>query len=356
MHLAGASEPSNQRRTASVKKTFRLIVPLIPILSLIYGCQKTPHKVLLVSEVTHFAVQGNGKALNLPIFAGTLDVARIAREISLAQYYYDKLSSVYAFKSFSVIGSGSSETLIEEEPSFREPQSVYCHEDSLSRVQLSLTGFGNGIARYLFRVSDKSSGQVQDHAVEVPAGQSASIGSLYDPAKNNGYILAVSALALEISPDLTPQQLLDFLQLKNTPRGSKQPAGFKVSDQRWADEIFGSGTLHVPVQPADSVGTGESLVPYDTPPEPVGGMTALMKLVEYPASAVRDSLEGRVLVELEISKQGKVVSSRLKKGVREDLDSAAVQAMRRAEFKPATYHNRPVAVTVVVPVLFKLDK
>jgi TonB family protein len=339
-----------------VKKTFRLIIPLIPILSLVCGCQKTPHKVLLVSEVTHFAVQGNGKALNLPIFAGTLDVARIAREISLAQYYYDKLSSVYAFKSFTVVGSGSSETLIEEEPTFREPQSVYCHEDSLSRLQLSLTGFSDGIARYLFRVSDESSGQVQDHAVEVPAGQSASIGSLYDPVKNRGYIVAVSALALEITPDIMPKQLLDFLQLKNTPQGSKQPAGFKVADQRWADEIFGSGMVQVPVQPADSVGMGESPVPYDTPPEPVGGMTALMKLVKYPESALRDSLEGKVLIELEISEQGRVVSSRLKKGVREDLDSAAVRAMRRAEFKPATYQNRPVAVKVIVPISFKLDK
>ncbi|MFH1010500.1 MAG: energy transducer TonB [bacterium] len=339
-----------------MKNFFRLVIPLALILPVICGCQKTPRKVLVVSEVTHFAVQGNGRALNLPIFAGTLDMAQIAREISLAQYYYDKLSSVYDFKSFTVIGSGSSETLIEKEQRFHEPQSVYCHEDSLSRLQLSLTGFANGTARYVFRMADKSSGQVRDHAVEVPAGQSASIGSLYDSAKNRGYILAVSALALEITPEIAPKQLLDFLQLKNTPRGSRELGGFKAGDQRWADEVFGLGKVRVPARSADSTNSGEPLVPYDTPPEPIGGMMALMRLVEYPVSALRDSVEGQVLIELEISEQGKVMSSRLKKGVRGDLDSAAIQAMHKAQFKPAVYRNRPVAVKVTVPVMFKLKK
>jgi TonB family protein len=85
-------------------------------------------------------------------------------------------------------------------------------------------------------------------------------------------------------------------------------------------------------------------------------MMALMLMVKYPASAIKDSMEGQVLIELEISEQGKVMSARVKRGVRADLDSAAVQAMRKADFKPALYQSKPVAVKVTVPIMFKLAK
>jgi TonB family protein len=93
----------------------------------------------------------------------------------------------------------------------------------------------------------------------------------------------------------------------------------------------------------------------DTYPAPVGGMTAIMQAVEYPASAKKDGIEGKVLVEVVVDVHGKTKSANVKSGVRQDLDEAALGAVQKVEWTPALKNNQPVETTVVVPILFKLD-
>jgi protein TonB len=75
----------------------------------------------------------------------------------------------------------------------------------------------------------------------------------------------------------------------------------------------------------------------------------------YPERALRLGLEGRVLVRLFVSAEGEVVravvaetsGSRL-------LDGAALGALRRWRFAPATLRGAPVAAAVLVPVEFRI--
>ncbi|RJP76712.1 MAG: energy transducer TonB [Candidatus Zixiibacteriota bacterium] len=94
----------------------------------------------------------------------------------------------------------------------------------------------------------------------------------------------------------------------------------------------------------------------DTMPEPVGGMAELGKNVIYPASALKDSLEGTVYVQVQITMKGQAQDAKVIKGVRQDLDQAAVEAVAKTKWTPARQGDRPVEVTVTVPVQFKMSE
>lgn len=74
---------------------------------------------------------------------------------------------------------------------------------------------------------------------------------------------------------------------------------------------------------------------------------------EYPDMARSAGVEGTVLVQALVGKDGKVKDTRVTKSV-PMLDDAAVAAVKQWVFKPALSNNKPVAVWVAVPVNFKL--
>lgn len=74
----------------------------------------------------------------------------------------------------------------------------------------------------------------------------------------------------------------------------------------------------------------------------------------YPESAKKDSLQGKVFVEATVDAKGKVSAAKITKGVRKDLDDAALACIRQWEFKPALKDKKPVSCTIVVPFQFKL--
>lgn len=340
-------------------KKFSAVIALLAVAAAaFFGCKgREGTRFLVVSEATHFEIQGNGKTLNFPVFVGTLRTEAIARDVSLAEYYYDKLSSLYEFKAFTYMNGKVTETLLDREGKLVAPQTVYSYEDSSSRLELFLLSFTRTQASYLFRLSDKSGGQVRDHTVDVPAGKSASVGTLFDRVHNRGHLISISTLSLPVTSQLTVEQLTAFLQSKNTPRGGKTPPFFPAGDQRWMDEIFASKGIKLPVEPpTPGVGDSTNSVVFDTPPGPLGGMQALVDRVVYPPSAKREGIEGRVFVTAFIGKDGEVQSARVIRGVRADLDSAAVNAVRGVHFTPALQKENPVAVWITIPIQFTLHR
>ena len=83
-------------------------------------------------------------------------------------------------------------------------------------------------------------------------------------------------------------------------------------------------------------------------------MQAILERIEYPASAKRDSVEGRVVVKVGIDERGIVRDCQVVRGVRKDLDSVAVIAVRSVKFIPAMRQEKPVATTVMIPIAFRL--
>jgi TonB family protein len=335
-----------------MNRTLLLVIIALVSALLIGSCERAGDtRYLVISETVHYELQPGSGTLKLPVFAGNMGVENIVRDVSQAEYYYQKLSAVYGPKSFQFLADSTVELLLERAGSLPAPQLMYEFNADDSRMDLSLVSFENHTAHYEFRVTDKKSGQVRDHSVDVPVGQSASIGMLFDQASNRGYLVAIAVQALAVNKDLTPARLADFLREKNTPRGIKNPSGFRSGDQRWMDDIFGARGIRL-VTGADS--TQNQANPFDTPPSPIGGMGAIGAKVRYPDSAVRDTLEGRVVVEVKIDANGTVGFCRVIRGVRRDLDSAAVDAVRDVKFTPAVYRGKPVATTVMIPIAFTL--
>lgn len=78
----------------------------------------------------------------------------------------------------------------------------------------------------------------------------------------------------------------------------------------------------------------------------------------YPESARRLGIEGQVMLDVEVLRDGSVgkieVVRSLQPG-RGGLDEAAIEAVRRWEFQPAKSSGQPVAVWVRFPVEFRLN-
>jgi protein TonB len=75
---------------------------------------------------------------------------------------------------------------------------------------------------------------------------------------------------------------------------------------------------------------------------------------DYTEDARRRGLEGEVVLEIVVRRDGRVGDVRVMQGLGAGLDQQAIQAVRRWQFAPATRKGQPVDVVVEVAVEFKL--
>ncbi len=79
-------------------------------------------------------------------------------------------------------------------------------------------------------------------------------------------------------------------------------------------------------------------------------------LPEYPELARKAGLEGKVIVEYIVGKDGHVKSARVLKSDNEIFNQAALNAVKQYVFKPAMQNDRPVSVRVIQPIVFALER
>ena len=79
--------------------------------------------------------------------------------------------------------------------------------------------------------------------------------------------------------------------------------------------------------------------------------------LKYPAEAVRDGVQGRVMVEFVINKDGKISDVKVVKGVSEELDAEAVKVIAASpKWKPGKVNGEKVRCSMTIPVEFRLEK
>ena len=124
--------------------------------------------------------------------------------------------------------------------------------------------------------------------------------------------------------------------------GSTQPA---------ASSETPASTATRPTRKADST-TPARTSRINRAPEPVARIQP-----EYPPQAFRNHEEGTVLVRVNVDANGMATNPEVvnRSGSRE-LDRAAMDAVRRWQFKPALKDGKAIASAVEVPVEFKLDQ
>ena len=91
-------------------------------------------------------------------------------------------------------------------------------------------------------------------------------------------------------------------------------------------------------------------------PELIGGMAAVQKLITYPELAVKAGIEGRVVVQFLIDKEGNVRDPFVIRGIGGGCDEEALKAVKQVKFIPGKQRGKPVIVRYSMPVAFKLQQ
>jgi len=110
-----------------------------------------------------------------------------------------------------------------------------------------------------------------------------------------------------------------------------------------------------PPPPEEDAGDTPIFVAYDEAPTPIGGFAAIQQNLVYPEIARKAGVEGRVYVNVLIDEKGNVIDTKILKSLGNNgCDEAAVEAIKKAKWKPAKQRDKAVKVWVGIPVVFKL--
>lgn len=110
-----------------------------------------------------------------------------------------------------------------------------------------------------------------------------------------------------------------------------------------------------PPQEDEEDESSQIFVAYDEAPEPIGGFGAIQANLKYPEIARKAGVEGKVYVKVLVNERGDVVRTEILKSLGNNgCDEAAIEAIRKARWKPAMQRDRPVKVWISIPVIFKL--
>lgn len=105
----------------------------------------------------------------------------------------------------------------------------------------------------------------------------------------------------------------------------------------------------------------KTLEDLDQKPEFPGGNSALFNYlkdnIKYPADAVEEKLEGRVILTFIVNREGKIVNAKVKKSVSPSCDKEALRIVRSMpDWIPGMKDGKAVTVQYTLPVTFKLRK
>ena len=110
--------------------------------------------------------------------------------------------------------------------------------------------------------------------------------------------------------------------------------------------------------PTTSAATPSEVV--ETMPEYPGGEAAIFKHlfenIKYPVDAMENGIQGRVVVDFTIEKDGSISNPTVKRSLCPSLDAEAIRVIKTLKkFTPATHNGRPVAVKQSIPIAFRMQ-
>ncbi|MCP9292743.1 MULTISPECIES: energy transducer TonB [Gracilimonas] len=100
----------------------------------------------------------------------------------------------------------------------------------------------------------------------------------------------------------------------------------------------------------------EIFVVVEQMPELIGGLAAVQKHITYPEMALKAGIEGRVVVQFLIDKEGNVLDPIVVRGIGGGCDEEALKAVQKVKFKPGKQRGQPVIVRYSLPVAFRLQE
>jgi protein TonB len=156
------------------------------------------------------------------------------------------------------------------------------------------------------------------------------------PPKQQQEMLKPRALKVPI-PDPTPDEPEPIRVVQETEQQIDVPVD---------DAVFGIPEGPPPAEPEGPILVGGEVQPPERTysPQPT-----------YTEIARKARIQGVVIVQAIIDKEGNVTNVKVLKGLPMGLEESAVEAIKQWKFKPATLHGKPVTVYYNLTVNFKLQ-
>jgi len=178
------------------------------------------------------------------------------------------------------------------------------------------------------------------------------------------------AVQKQVQRDVETESVVTEQQVQTSAPPSKATVPIQSEDESLADENVDFQQQDFdnykadewsapPPEPEKDQGNnkGRRFIAFDQPPKPIGGRAAIQNNIKYPEMAREAGIEGQVIVDVFIDKNGNVTKAEIKKGIpNTGLNEAAVNALKRTSFKPAMQRDRKVGVWYTIPVRFRLAK
>ena len=84
-------------------------------------------------------------------------------------------------------------------------------------------------------------------------------------------------------------------------------------------------------------------------------MKYLQKNIQYPDEAKKKGIQGRVIVQFIVDKDGSIKDTKVIRGVNSSLDNEALRVINAMpKWEPGKHNGEAVSVRYTVPVSFKL--
>lgn len=170
---------------------------------------------------------------------------------------------------------------------------------------------------------------------------------------------------VDIQEEVVMEEIIQTKQVETPPPPPRPPVPVEVpNDEIIEDEIInldaeldleGPLDLPPPPPPSDDDEEEEIFVVVEQPPVLVGGIASVQQKIVYPEMARRAGIEGRVVLQFVVDKQGKIQNPRVVRGIGGGCDEAALKALQSAEFRPGMQRGKPVNVSYSIPVTFSLS-
>ena len=178
-------------------------------------------------------------------------------------------------------------------------------------------------------------------------------------------IISTQIVEVPQTPELI--KIEDILNTVQKPKPPKPPAPPKIIEASSEDipedldlinmEIDIDAQLTLP-PPPDPLKVPDEDVPFywvEEMPEPIGGIKAIQKKVYYNEIAIRTRIEGTVVIEAVIDKEGNVIDAKIVRDIGGGLGESALKAVLATKFSPGKQRGKPVKVKVNIPVKFVLN-
>jgi len=148
----------------------------------------------------------------------------------------------------------------------------------------------------------------------------------------------------------------DLIEIVDNDAEIEESIIASTEDQTEYIDITEFETIQVEEEPEEEA---PFMVVEDMPEFP-GGTAALLeylrKNIKYPSICREQGIQGRVLIQFIVNKDGSIVDPEVVKGVNPYLDKEALRVISTMpSWKPGSQRGKPVRVKFTVPVNFKLN-